>query len=140
MLLVLLLVLVCCMLQCAPHMLQCAPHRRGSQGSARHVWAGREIIGMYNELHTTEEDKQAALDAEKAASQVEAARVLLPSLFLCPWLLSCLVCDGARARGGGAERVKRKKEGEAVRGQACAAVVAGGGMCGFGCSSARYQF
>jgi|LauGreDrversion2_3_1035106.scaffolds.fasta_scaffold1083505_1 hypothetical protein len=29
--------------------------------------AGRDIIGMYNELHTTEEEKQAALEAEKAA-------------------------------------------------------------------------
>ena len=29
--------------------------------------AGRDIIGMYNELHTSEAEKQAALEAEKAA-------------------------------------------------------------------------
>ena len=41
----------------------------------------RDIIGMYNELNTTEEEKQAALDAQNAAKQEEEEVVKDPTKF-----------------------------------------------------------
>jgi hypothetical protein len=50
---------------------------------------------MYNELHTTEEEKQAALEAEKAAKVGDPYHVVpcLASCLNCPLLRLCVYCN-----------------------------------------------